>query len=185
MTRYAGGDAAAFDRLFARFASRVHAFFARSFRDAAVADELLQTTFLKVHRGRTTYQAGALVRPWLFAIAARVRKDELRRRYRINEDCDEETLARAEEVQAAAQARSVVDADQARDTIDQVRAALDTLPEAQRVVIQLHRYEEMKFHEIAAVLGLTETAVRARASRGYEQLRKELEPLLGRSRRQA
>jgi len=60
------------------------------------------------------------------------------------------------------------------DAVDAVRAALDRLPESQRVVVHLHRYEGLTFEEIAAVLSTTPGAVRVRASRAYEKLRQEL-----------
>jgi RNA polymerase sigma-70 factor (ECF subfamily) len=178
MAAYAAGDARAFAPLFARIGSRVHAFFLRSFRDPNVADELLQTTFLKIHRGRTSYRADLPVRPWIFAIAARVRRDELRRRYRLKEDCDEERLAEAEQAQAVLQGRTMMDEELTSEAMDRVRAALDRLPESQRAVVHLHRYEEMTFRQIAEALGLSEVAVRARAFRAYEQLRRDLLPLL-------
>lgn len=175
MAAYASGDARAFRRLFATLAPNVHAFFLRSFRDPSVADELMQETFLKIHRGRASYQRDLRVRPWVFTIASRVRRDELRRRYRIKEDCDEEGLAKAEEKQAMDLANQKGDA--SADTMAQVRDALDRLPETQRVVLQLHRFEGMTFGEIAKVLGTSEVAVRGRAFRAYEQLRKDLSGL--------
>ena len=52
------------------------------------------------------------------------------------------------------------------------------MPESQRTVIHLHRYEGMTFAEIAAVLGSTPGAVKLRAFRGYETLRHRLRGLL-------
>lgn len=173
MAAYAAGDRTAFERLFAGLAPSVHAFFLRSFRDRTVADELMQETFLKLHRGRGSYRTDLPLRPWLFTIAAHVRRDELRRRYRIKESCDEEALERAEAEQGVEVARRS-ERDAASDVMTEVRAALDRLPESQRVVVQLHRYEGMTFGEIAGVLGVQEGAVRARAFRAYEQLRSEL-----------
>ena len=46
-------------------------------------------------------------------------------------------------------------------------------------MIYLHRFEQMTFAEIAAVLGASEGAVKLRAFRGYEKLREDLAPLLG------
>ena len=181
MTAYAAGDAPAFRRLFARIGPRVHAFFLRSFGQRTVADELLQATFLKVHRGRASYRSELPVRPWIFAIAARVRRDELRRRYRLKEECSEDRLLELEQAQAEAQHRSDLDEAAANDVVDRVRVALERLPESQRVVIHLHRYEEMTFREIAQVLGLSEVAVRGRAFRAYEQLREDLLPLVRRA----
>lgn len=171
MSAYVAGDARAFEKLFARVAPRVHAFFLRSFRDAAVADDLLQVTFMKVHRARDQYRRDLAVAPWLFAVAARVRLDELRRRLRLPEDADEDALARADE-------QAPRDPPPDTDLQDAVRAALARLPESQRVVIHLHRYEGMTFPEIAQVLGTTAGAVKLRAFRGYETLRKELEGVL-------
>jgi RNA polymerase sigma factor (sigma-70 family) len=171
MSAYAAGDARAFESLFARLAPRVHGFFLRSFRDEAVADDLLQVTFMKVHRARAQFRPGLRVRPWLFAVAARVRLDELRRRLRLPEDAGEEAIARADE-------QAPRDPPPDTELTDAVRAALESLPESQRAVIHLHRYEGMTFAEIGEVLGTTPGAAKLRAFRGYEALRRQLKGLL-------
>jgi RNA polymerase sigma-70 factor (ECF subfamily) len=171
MSAWVAGDARAFEQLFARLAPRVHGFFLRSFRDEAVADDLLQVTFMKVHRAREQFRPGLRLAPWLFAVAARVRVDELRRRLRLPEDADEEAIANAEDP-------GTDDPPLDTDVRDAVRAALDALPESQRTVIHLHRYEGMTFPEIAGVLGTSAGAVKLRAFRGYETLRQRLKGLL-------
>jgi RNA polymerase sigma-70 factor (ECF subfamily) len=114
------------------------------------------------------------VAPWAFAIAARVRLDEFRKRKRLAEDGDEEALARADETRAAeARDDGAIDG----DTAEAVRRAVDALPESQRVVIHLNRFEGMTFAEIARVLGTTEGAVKLRAFRAYAALREALAPL--------
>lgn len=176
MLAYVAGDRRAFERLFEALAPRIHAFFLRSFRDRTVADELMQETFLKIHRGRASFTPPLPLRPWVFTIAAHVRHDELRRRYRLREDCGEEELVKAEEkwaVEAAAEESSAVDARQ-----DALAAAVARLPESQRVVLTLHRYEGLGFREIGAILGTSEVAARGRAFRAYEQLRKALAPMI-------
>jgi RNA polymerase sigma-70 factor (ECF subfamily) len=87
------------------------------------------------------------------------------------EDADEEALARADE-------QAPRDPPPDHDVQDAVRAALAALPESQRTVIHLHRYEGMTFPEIAEVLGTTPGAVKLRAFRGYETLREKLKGLL-------
>jgi RNA polymerase sigma factor (sigma-70 family) len=114
------------------------------------------------------------VRPWVFTIASHVRRDELRRRYRIKEACDEEALSQAEERQALESAALATAEDGSREQRERVRDALDRLPESQRVVLHLHRFEGMTFGQVASILGTSEVAVRGRAFRAYEQLRKEL-----------
>ena len=174
MAAYVAGDRRAFEKLFERLAPRLHGFFRRSFRVEATADDLLQITFLKLHRARDTYKPEMRVAPWAFAIAARVRLDEYRKRKRLAEDGDEEALVRAEEALAAEpRDDSAIDG----DTADAVRRAVDSLPESQRVVIHLNRFEGMTFAEIARVLGTTEGAVKLRAFRAYGALRQRLATL--------
>jgi RNA polymerase sigma-70 factor (ECF subfamily) len=176
MVRYLAGDHQAFEQLFTRLAPRVYGFFMRCFGEATVAEELVQATFLHMHRSRATYRLGLPVRPWLLTIAARVRQDELRRRYRLKEDCDEEALVRAETAMAMTAARE--DDTRQRERTARVRQAIDELPESQRVVVQLHRFEGLTFAQIAEILGTTALAVRARAFRAYETLRLELADLV-------
>jgi RNA polymerase sigma-70 factor (ECF subfamily) len=178
MAAYRSGDAGAFEQLYALLGPKLHGFFMRSFNDKAVADDLLQTTMLKLHRARADFRDGLRLRPWVFAIAARVRLDEYRKRRRVTEELDEERLAQAEDRDndPGDSAAGLLDAG---DRAGQVRAALAALPESQRVVIHLHRFEGLTFAEIGVVLGTSEGAVKLRAFRAYERLRKQLRPLLG------
>jgi RNA polymerase sigma-70 factor (ECF subfamily) len=176
MARYVAGDRRAFERLYRRLAPRVHGFFLRSFGSPAVADDLLQQTFLKLHRARRDWRQDAPLRPWLFTIAARVRLDELRRRYHLAETADDDAIERAAETSALAEQPVAAAND---DLVAEVRAALARLPESQRAVVHLHRYEGMTFGEIARVLGTTEGAIKLRAFRAYERLRVELAGVLG------
>jgi RNA polymerase sigma-70 factor (ECF subfamily) len=170
MARYARGEQAAFRQLFALLAPRVLAFFRRSFPgESGTIDDLLQQTFLRLHRTRSSYRQELPLRPWLFTIAARVRRDELRRRHRHpTEPADGELEDGA----------AVVDAGETtgQQDLTDVRDAIERLPESLRVVIHLHGYERLTFEEIARVLETTPGAVRTRASRAYERLRATLRP---------
>lgn len=179
MQAYVAGDPRAFDALFSRYAARLHAFFSRSFRSGAVADDLVQTTFLKVHSARSSFDPGLPVRPWLFGIAARVRVDELRRRYRVADKISDEELG-----DLVLPSPDGVDRwPEANEEAERVRKAIDALPEAQRVVVLLHRFEGLTFGEIAEALSeagpkLTEVAVRVRAFRAFATLREQLADLV-------
>ena len=169
MAAYGRGDALAFRELFGRLAPRIQAFFLRSFRHPSSAEDLMQQTFLRLHRSRAAYDAARPLRPWLFTIAAGVRRDELRRRYRLPAMVDEDEWERIEASLPSEGAPA-----EESDDVEAVRAALERLPETQRVVIHLHRYEELTLEQIAAVLGTSAGAVRVRASRAYARLREEL-----------
>ena len=172
LVRYQTGDRRAFALLFARLAPQVHGFFMRSFGNSAVADDLLQTTFLNLHRARQSYRPSERVRPWVFAIAANVRLDELRRRYRLPAAASSEEVDRA--IERESFNHQSPDPLEAAERAQQVRAALARLPESQRVVIELNRFEGLSFAEVARALGITEGAAKLRAFRGYELLRVSL-----------
>jgi RNA polymerase sigma factor (sigma-70 family) len=172
MAAYVAGSERAFTELFAELGPRVHAFFRRSFRSESVADDLLQQTFLKVHQARAQFRGESPVRPWVFSIAARVRIDELRRRMR-QPKLTEDGLEAVEQAPAPQPPDPAVTADNAA----RVQAALESLPETQRVVVHLHRYEGLTFAEIAKVLDTSDGAVRVRAFRAYEKLRELLKDI--------
>src|SRR5690348_13085085 len=71
MGAFLDGDARAFDELFRLLSPRVVRFLRYLCGDLRVAEDLAQTTFLKVHRARESYQRGAPLEPWVFAIARR------------------------------------------------------------------------------------------------------------------
>jgi len=102
MAAYVAGDPGAFQRLFRVLAPSLHAFFARTVADGSAAEDLLQTTFLKLHGARGSWRPGEPLRPWVFTIAARVRVDWLRRNGRrgAEEELDGETLAWLEKATA-------------------------------------------------------------------------------------
>jgi len=175
MAAYVAGDGTAFDRLFTALAPRVYGFFMRTFNNSAVADDLTQTTFLKVHKARKDFQNDKQLRPWLFTIAARVRVDELRKLKPGQQiELEEETETATGAVEPPRLADEVIDE---ASRAAKVRAALEALPEAQRVIIHLHRFEGLTFPQIAEALGTTEGAVKLKAFRGYEKLRHELKGL--------
>jgi RNA polymerase sigma-70 factor (ECF subfamily) len=175
MAAYAAGDERAFGALFRALAPRLLAFFRRSVRDPALCDDLLQTTFVQLHGARERYRIGAPVRPWVFTIAARVRIDELRRRHRRPRSAGDDELDRLEAEPDPQQGGLSIDQEARAHS---VRDALDALPPSHRMVIHLHRFENLSFAEIGEVLGITAGAARIRAFRAYAILRERLQPLM-------
>jgi RNA polymerase sigma factor (sigma-70 family) len=175
MEQFCRGDEGAFETLYARHAPPVLAFLTRMVRDAALAEDLLQTTFLSVVRARGRYQPGTAVRAWVFAIATNAGRDALRRRRARREDLSS-TAVPVDEVAAPAPEQGDPPAARA------LAAALMKLPVEQREAVVLHKMQELSFDEIAAALGISVSAAKVRAHRGYHRLREMLAPLdLGQS----
>jgi RNA polymerase sigma factor (sigma-70 family) len=165
MRRYVvDGDRAAFQELFRRYADRLIGMFRRSGCSEAVAQDMLQQTFLHVHRARNDFHLDSKLRPWLFTIATNVKREHYRRLQRKPESSfDPERHPEPATAPAASSASDRL-----------VRRALSDLPDAQREVILLHWYEELGFNEIAQIVGASVSAVKVRAHRGYERLREAL-----------
>ena len=177
MERYCDGDVAAFRELYATVSPRLFGYLLHMARDRAVAEDLLQQTFLKVHRARSAYVRGADPLPWIYAIAHRTFLDEARRQKRAIARVDAE--GEVPEVAAAITGQSQADADGAAPRHDPelaraAIAALETLPAAQREAVVLTKLDGKSIAEAAEIAGTTPGAMKVRAHRGYVALRKAL-----------
>jgi RNA polymerase sigma-70 factor (ECF subfamily) len=174
MAKYCDGDAPAFRELYAAVAPRLLGYLVKMTRSRALADDLLQQTFLKVHRARAAYVRGADPVPWIYAIAHRTFIDEFRKQQRA---VAKVTAAdELPEVPAAITGEPVGTVDEPADP-DAARAALDALarlPEAQREAVVLTKLDGKSVAEAAVIAGTTVGAMKVRAHRGYEALRKLL-----------
>jgi RNA polymerase sigma-70 factor (ECF subfamily) len=183
MDRYARGEDSAFQELYRRSGPRLRGFLLRLSGDAALADDLAQEAFLRVHRARGSFQPGAAALPWIFAIARNVFLDHARRP-RVRRAAND---SRAGPGAALPEREAPPDTqgDEAligNEMLAVVRATLARLPVLQREAFILIRFEGLSVNEAAQVLGATEGAVKIRAFRAYEALRAALsqsDPKLG------
>lgn len=170
MERYVSGDQAAFSALFGRYTGRIYGYLVHATGDRALAEDLAQQTWLRLHNARATFRAGSRFSPWIYAIAANLRRDHARGSLRAGEHLTADGTAPEPEIDPAAAAEAGV-----KERVESVQAALRLLPAAYREVIVLHRWHELSFSEIAEILGTTEGAVKVRAHRGYLKLRELLQ----------
>jgi RNA polymerase sigma-70 factor, ECF subfamily len=175
MDRYCDGDAEAFRALYQLLAPRLYGYLARMTRDRASADDLLQLTFLKIHRARASYVRGADPVPWMYAIAHRTFLDEARRAKRAvvqvsRQDELPEVPAQITGEAEGASADPGADPELAKAAL----AALDTLPPQQREAVVLTKLDGKSIAEAAEIAGTTPGAMKVRAHRGYVALRKLL-----------
>jgi len=170
MSRYADGDDTAFPVVHRAVARRLRAFLARMAGSTALAEDLTQETFLRVHRARGSFERGARLLPWCYSIARNVYVDHVRRR------SAREGTGPLVEV-GTANVAGGADGEQmtaAAELADIVSRTLARLPADQREAFVLVRYEGLSMAEAAGVVGATEGAVKIRAFHAYEALRAAL-----------
>jgi RNA polymerase sigma-70 factor (ECF subfamily) len=127
------------------------------------ADDLLQDTWLRIHRVRHTFRPGEPALPWVYAIARRVAIDSYRRRKRIDShECVMEILP-----DRAAHAESV-------GTLPEFTTLVAALPQAQREVLMMMKVGGLSLEEVARATSSTVGAVKQKAHRAYDRLRKLL-----------
>lgn len=171
MERYAAGDDAAFAAVYDALADRLHAYLRRHVRDPHGCDDLLQETFLRMHKARGTFVTGAPVLPWAFAIARRLVVDRVRRERRVPVDVDDVDADPVTQVRPGDRPEQVVEA---REAARRLARALARLPESQRTAFELLKQDGLTLAEAAEVLGVSVTAVKLRAHRAYESIRAAL-----------
>lgn len=167
MTAYRGGDTRALRELFRRHAPRLTRLMALQLGSHSDAQDVVQATFLNLHRARNDFREGSRLRPWLYTIAYNLMRDHHRYRARRPEDLTEPSLQHEIPGTTPSPDAALLD--------EPVRRALAKLPEAQREVILLHWFEGLSFAEIAEIAGAGRSAVKVRAHRGYKRLRELLE----------
>jgi RNA polymerase sigma-70 factor (ECF subfamily) len=162
LARYQQGDAEAFRLLLRQVSPRLLGWLRRVAGPAyGDADDLLQETWMEVHRARATWDPKRPALPWLFALARHVVGHHFRARGRRE---------RREEQASALPQNEPASPDLALDA----RALLGRLPDAQREVVMLLKYADLSVEEAAAVLGISVGAVKQKAHRAYVALREAL-----------
>lgn len=168
MIRYQGGSLEAFQEIYAQVAPGVRRYLSHLASGSEIADDLLQETFLQMHRSRAAYNPEYAVRPWVFGLARNVflmNRRAARRWAKVHES--REDLPEFPVLPEADRLGSQ----------DEIRRCIAYLAPDQAEALLLHHEWGFSFEEIAGMLGISAAAARARASRGMADLRVALNSL--------
>lgn len=182
MLAYARGDAAAFERLYARHKGPTYRYLLRHTSDRAATDELHQDVWLRVVRARERYVADARFTTWLYTLVRHRLVDHWRARHgaRFVPLADDD---------ADPPADVAPDTDHRSDGSDPLAHAIDAqsgqrlvtaladIPAAQRDAFLLHVEGGLSLTEIAELAGVPAGTVKSRLRYAYARLRAALEDL--------
>jgi len=169
MERYQRGDGEVLAELYREVAPGILNYIFRFVRDRALAEDLLQEVFLRIHKVRHTYRPESPARPWMFAIARYVAIDALRKRGRRREVAYENGFQETASPDALEQTER-------SESMEQVERALDGLPGGQREAFVLTKVAGLSVQEASTVLGISEGAVKVRVHRALGTIRDLLRP---------
>jgi RNA polymerase sigma-70 factor (ECF subfamily) len=160
MARYQQADTAAATALIEQLSPQLFHFFAAQLGNPDDAGDMLQDTWLRIHRVRHTYRPGEPLLPWVYAIARRVRVDSYRKRRRIA----------LREVVVEVLPEPAVSSEEPASVppFDQLIAGL---PDSQREVLIMLKVNGLSLEEVARATSSSVGSVKQKAHRAYERLR--------------
>ena len=157
MKSYQDGNELAFEVLYRRHSGKVNGFLRGKLRDTALADDVFQSTFLKLHQTRQKFDPSFPFIPWLFTVCRSAMVDSVRKRNRIQEVMDSSALERAVSPEVESAALMFPD--------------LSALPANQKKALELRYENDLSFEEIAKRLETTPSNVRQVVSRAIKKLK--------------
>lgn len=172
----AGRDTFADDAM--QFAPQLYSAALRMTRNAADAEDIVQETYLRAYRSYESFEKGTNLRAWLFRILTNTFINAYRAKQRRPQETD------VDDVDDLYLYRRVRSADfssrSAEETLfdlftdDEVKQALEDLPESFRLPVLLADVEGFSYREIAEMLDVPIGTVMSRLHRGRKSMQKAL-----------
>lgn len=174
--RAQAGDQTAIAELVAEQQRYVYSIAMTIMKDPTEAADLSQDALIRFMRAIGSYRGDTKLSTWLYRLVVNLGIDRLRRRGAppIRLDDDGNDIDVASEQPADDVAGSVERTEEALT----VRAALARLPDAQRLALTLHYFDDLRYEDIAEVMGVPVNTVKSHIRRGKERLAVLLQPVL-------
>lgn len=158
MQQVAEGDLDQLKILFERHHVHIFNFLHKMTRDRILSEDLTQEVFYKIMKYRTTYSKGRFV-PWMFTIA----RNSLKTYYSRNKEPYESLDIQNEKLFKAVEEEP--------EDYTHLQRALDRLEAPDRELLILNRLQEIKYNELAEIMGSTPGAVKTKVCRALKKLK--------------
>jgi RNA polymerase sigma-70 factor, ECF subfamily len=146
--------------LFERYHVPLFNFYLKMTGDRPVSEDLVQDVFFRILKYRHSYRTDTAFRAWMYQIARNARVDYLRKR-RPEASWEPEMSPTVAPVDTAQQSQEAL----------LLRSALMQISEDKREVLVLSRFQDLKYEEIAQLLGCEVGTVKTRVHRALQELR--------------
>lgn len=164
MNRVAGGDLDALVPLYDKYQQRLYNYFLRLTGDRHISADLTQNVFSRVISYRKSWKKENVFASWLFAMGRNIFYDHCRKN-RIFSHSQSDELEERDDLLGS------TEGDDRKERHQLVREALQKLPPEYREVLELSRFQEMSYREIAVLTETTEGAVKVKAHRAIRKLK--------------
>lgn len=179
--RFKHGDESAFVEIVHRYRDKILGLCQTMLRNHADAEDIVQDTFIRAHRGLGRFRGESSLATWLKSISLNLARNRYwfyfrrRRHATVSLDCALEEGSAAtigELVGAPGHDPAGIAANAEFEQL--VRDCMDRLPTAHREILTLRNIQHRSYEEIAAILGITVGTVKSRIARARENVRRQL-----------
>ena len=177
MLEFQKGNKSSFEKLMERNYKRVFNLIYRFVASHEIAEDLTQEVFIKVYHAASSYRPQAKFQTWLYQIAKNISLNELRRHKNKDVSLDETFETEDGELKREiADTRTLNPSEEMtqQETIEEIQAAIKSLPENQRMAVILRRYENLSYEDIAKAMNCSVEAVKSLLNRAKESLKEKL-----------
>jgi RNA polymerase sigma-70 factor (ECF subfamily) len=175
--QFQDGDRDSFDELVNRYEQKIYNLCCRFLNQNEDADDAAQEIFIKAYYSLDHFNRRARFSTWLYRIAVNHALNVQRSRRRKQWLRSLSMISKIENdkiIQVHDQTEDPHSRLEKKEEIERVRQALDRLPEEQRIIVYLHRFQELSYKEIADILGLRLSTVESRLFHAKKRLTKLL-----------
>jgi RNA polymerase sigma-70 factor (ECF subfamily) len=144
-------------------------------RNPSDAADLTQDAFIRLMRSIGTFRGETKFATWLYRLVVNLSLDRLRRSGQTTVRLDDDSELDLATSDPMVDAPSVAER---REVASVVRRAVEQLPEGQRLALTLHYFEDMRYEDIADVMGVPLNTVKSHIRRGKERLSGMLAPFM-------
>ncbi|MEG0427626.1 MAG: sigma-70 family RNA polymerase sigma factor [Akkermansia sp.] len=179
MWRIREGDTHAMESLIRRHQDVVYATISGMLRKQGDIEDIAQQVFIRIWRSASTYEPSAKFKTWMFTILRNLVFNEMRRKRRkpvLSSDALEEENGMILSIDSALSPDEAADQSELEQAVNQ---AIDELSPKEKLALQLRRYENMPYEEIATVLKTSVSATKSILFRARNQLKEKLSHFLG------
>lgn len=174
-----------FRKIFHYYSRIVYKFFAKKGFNEGECEDLVQETFLRVHRNLDSFRGDAKFETWLFQVTTNVYKNELRSRTAQKRDAQEVPWEECDAQGSGTVGAGVVLEDREEgpledmltdERIEVLRSAMSDLPTQMRRCVELRVNQDLKYREIAVLMGVSIDTVKAHLFQARQLLKARLGP---------
>lgn len=158
------GDAFAYEQAYLQYCEKVYCYFRKKVRSDEDAQDLMQTTFLRLWKYRSSLSAEYLLEQHIFHIARTVFIDHLRKENKRSHLKQQLNLQLKE--------RPVTHVPPDPDLLSRLSTVLSTMPETRKKVFELNRLYGYSYKEIADLLSISVKSVDNNLTKAMRQIKK-------------